>query len=106
MTVICLLDRSLLQLDSALSMPRVAWSKADTKKINDHYSEYFDLQSKRNQGCLPSKQEILEFLKSNNITSISHLDSQAQYLKIRAKIFNERKERRRKVEIKIQAFQV
>ncbi|ELT89778.1 hypothetical protein CAPTEDRAFT_203826 [Capitella teleta] len=61
---------------------------------------------KKTQKPVQSKQEILEFLKSNNITSISHLDSQAQYLKIRAKIFNERKERRRKMEIRIQAFRV
>lgn len=69
----------------------VKWSKEETESIKGFFQKYIFDRKDNNTGNLPSKREIQEFLEKHEIYSLEGLDEKTKFLKMRSKIFNERK---------------
>lgn len=61
------------------------------KQSNVFFQRYIFDRKDNNTGNLPSKREIQEFLEKHEMYSLEGLDERTKLLKIRSKIFNERK---------------
>nr|XP_034300078.1 uncharacterized protein LOC117681084 isoform X3 [Crassostrea gigas] len=66
----------------------VKWSKEDTADLKSHFRKYIFTQKDNNTGNLPCKEEIEDFLKTNNISSLDGLHMKTTISKARTKIFN------------------
>lgn len=55
----------------------------------------------KNKGGLPSKQQILQFIRTNKMESLKDLFVDGKYWKVRTKLFNDRKTLRVKRDAKL-----
>lgn len=69
----------------------VKWSKDETEAIKCFFRSYIFDRKENNTGNLPSKREVQEFLEKHDMHSLEGLSEKTKLLKIRSKIFNERK---------------
>jgi len=71
----------------------VKWGKNDTELLHTHFQKFFSEQDavSSNAGRLPSKRDIVEFVRRRSPLCLQHLEIQEAYKKTRTKLFNERK---------------
>ncbi|XP_060582162.1 uncharacterized protein LOC132738621 isoform X2 [Ruditapes philippinarum] len=80
---------------------QVKWTKKDTALLKDFFGSCIFSRDVNNKGQLPSKEQIKDFINKYRPESLSDLPFQEQYLKTRAKLFNERKTVRLTIQKKI-----